>query len=74
MWSFSSYYVFNIPYLLFFFFGVIFIHFWIDKYILYNRYKTNQYLSLELEHQAQKVVLVIFLICVSVGYLTITIH
>ena len=73
MWSFCSYYMFNIPYLLFFFFAVIFIHFWIDKYILYNRYKTNQYLSLELEHQAQKVVLVIFLVCVSLGYYSIAV-
>jgi hypothetical protein len=32
----------------------------------------QSYLSLELEHKAQKVFLVIFLLCVSLGYLTIT--
>jgi hypothetical protein len=72
MWSFNSYYIFNIPYLLIFFFVTLFILYWIDKFILYNHYKTTQYLSLDLEHQAQKVVLLVFLICVSLGYLTIT--
>lgn len=72
VWTFNSFYIFNIPYLLLFFLAVFFILFWIDKFILYNRYKMQSYLSVELEHKSQKFYLVIFLICVSLGYLTIT--
>ena len=73
-WSFNSYFMFNNPYLLILFFVIVFFLYWFDKYILYNHYKTNQYLSLELEHQAQKVVIVFFLICVSLGYYSIVRH
>jgi len=72
VWIFNSFYVFNIPYLLLFFFVVLFLLYWIDKFILYNHYKMQSYLSLELEHKAQKAFLVVFLVCVSLGYLTIT--
>ena len=73
-WSFNSYFLFNNPYLIVLFFIIVFFLYWFDKYILYNHYKTNQYLSLSLEHQAQKVVIVFFLICVSLGYYSITRH
>ena len=72
VWIFNSFYVFNIPYLLLFFFAVIFFLYWIDKFILYNHYKMQSYLSLELEHKAQKIFLIVFLVCVSLGYLSIT--
>lgn len=72
VWIFNSFYVFNIPYLLLFFLAVLFILYWIDKFILYNHYKMQSYLSLELEHKTQKFFLVIFLICVSLGYFSIT--
>lgn len=71
MWSFNSYYIFNIPYLVVMFFITLLVLYWVDKYILYNHYKMQSYLSMELEHQSQKVVLVVFLACVSLGYLTI---
>lgn len=71
MWSFNAYYIFNIPYLVVVFFFTLLVLYWIDKYILYNHYKMQSYLSMELEHQAQKVVLIVFLACVSLGYLTI---
>ena len=71
-WSFNSYFLFNNPYLIVLFFIIVFFLYWLDKYILYKHYKTNQFLSLELEHQAQKVVIVFFLICVSLGYYSIT--
>lgn len=71
MWSFNSYYIFNIPYLVVMFFIALLVLYWIDKYILYNHYKMQSYLSMEIEHQSQKVVLVVFLACVSLGYLTI---
>ena len=73
-WSFNSYFMFNNPYLLVLFFIIVLFLYWFDKYILYNHYKTNQYLSLDLEHQAQKVVIIFFLICVSLGYYSITRH
>jgi hypothetical protein len=72
VWIFNSFYVFNIPYLLLFFFAVLFLLYWIDKFILYNHYKMQSYLSLELEHKTQKIFLVVFLVCVSLGYLSIT--
>lgn len=74
MWSFNSYYIFSVPQLVPIFFATVFILYWIDKYILYNRYKTQSYLSMELEHKIQKVFLVAFLFCVSMGYLTIAIY
>lgn len=48
MWSFNSYYSFNIPYLQIMFLFTLIALFIVDKYILYNHYKTTQYLSLEL--------------------------
>lgn len=71
MWSFNSYYIFNIPYLVGIFFITLLVLYWVDKYILYNHYKMQSYLSMELEHQTQKIILVVFLACVSLGYLTI---
>lgn len=47
---------------------ILFLLYWIDKYNLYKHYKMQQYLSIELEIKLQKTYIVIFLICVSIGY------
>ena len=71
MWSFNSYYIFNLPMLLLVFLVVLFILYWVDKYVLYNHYKHNNYISLELLQKSQRVILFLFVLCVSAGYLTI---
>jgi hypothetical protein len=48
IWTFNSFYIFNLPYLLFFFMMVLVILYWIDKYNLYKHYKMQQYISIEL--------------------------
>ena len=74
MWSFNSYYIFNLPMLLLIFLIVLFLIYWIDKYLLYNHYKLQSYISLELLQTSQRVILFLFVLCVSTGYLTITQH
>lgn len=46
MWSFNSYYIFNLPMLLLVFLIVLFLIYWIDKYLLYKHYKLQSYISL----------------------------
>lgn len=72
VWSFNSYYIFQMPYLLVLFFCVLIFIYWISKYTLYNHYRTQSYLSLQLQDKTQRIVLVIFQICVSLGYLSVT--
>jgi hypothetical protein len=46
IWTFNSYYIFEIPYLLIAFMLVYLILYWVDKYILYKHYKMQSYLSI----------------------------
>lgn len=68
IWTFNSFYIFNLPYLLFFFMMVLAVLYWIDKYNLYKHYKMQQYISIELELKVQKTYIILFLLCVSFGY------
>ena len=68
IWTFNSFYIFEIPYLIFLFMIILAILFWIDKRNLYLHYKTQQYISIELEIKVQKTYIIFFLICVSGGY------
>ena len=68
IWSFNSFFIFQIPYLLIIFAILLGVLYWIDKYNLFNHYNTNHYLSIEFILQIQKVYIFIFLLCVSVGF------
>lgn len=46
VWSFNSYYIFELPYLLGLFFILLLILYWVSKHHLYNNYRTQSYLSL----------------------------
>ena len=46
IWSFNSFYIFEIPYLIFLFLIVVVAIYWIDKYNLYKHYKMQQYMSI----------------------------
>ena len=39
IWSFNSFYIFELPYLIFFFLMILGVTYWIDKHNLYNHYK-----------------------------------
>jgi hypothetical protein len=67
-WSFNSFYIFEIPYLIFLFLIVLVVLYWVDKYNLYRHYKQQKYTSIELEIKVQKTYIIFFLICVSFGY------
>lgn len=60
------------PYLLGLFFFLLVILYAVNKHHLYNHYRTQTYLSLELIFKTQRVVLVIFQICISLGYFSVT--
>lgn len=68
IWSFNSFYIFELPYLIFLFMIILFLLYWIDKFNLYKHYKMQQYMSIELEIKVQKTYIIFFLICVSGGY------
>ena len=68
IWTFNSFYIFEIPYLIFLFMIILIILYWIDKRNLYKHYKMQHYISIELEVKVQKFYIIFFLICVSGGY------
>lgn len=69
IWSFNAFYVFEIPYLLILFVLVLVIIYWIDKKNIYRHYKMKTYLSIDLEMEVQKHYIIMFLLCISLGYL-----
>jgi hypothetical protein len=48
VWAFNSFYIFQMPELLIFFLIGMFIIFWIDKHNIYNHYKMQYFLSIDL--------------------------
>lgn len=68
IWSFNAFYIFQIPYLLVLFVLALLALYWLDKRNIYQHYKMQTYLSIQLELSSQRDYLWMFLVCACGGY------
>lgn len=74
IWSFITFYSFQIPYVMGFMVILLLFLYWNDKHSIYTHYKMQTYLPLELETNFQDIYIYVFMITVCFSYMTIAVE